>query len=204
MLGAVVGALLFPSAGWAVAALLATILAPTDAALGMAVFTNRAVPARVRLALNVESGLNDGIATPVVAFFLALVASERTPGPITGSARRSARSRSASASASPSGWWAAGCWSRLGGGAGRRRPPSRSGVLALALLAFAGADAAGGNGFVAAFLGGLALGAATRGALREQLEFTETTGQVLTMAVWTLFGALLAAPALLDGLEWRP
>jgi NhaP-type Na+/H+ or K+/H+ antiporter len=77
-------------------------------------------------------------------------------------------------------------------------------VLALALLAYAGAHAVGGNGFVAAVLGGLALGAVTRGALREQLEFTETTGQVLTMAVWTLFGALLAAPAILDGLEWRP
>jgi sodium/hydrogen antiporter len=204
VLGTIVGALLFPSAGWAVAALLATILAPTDAALGMAVFTNRAVPARVRLALNVESGLNDGIATPLVAFFLALVASEEDAG--THHWIREALGEIAIGVG-------VGVAVGLVGGrllvAARRwggtKPTSEQvGVLALALLAFAGADALGGNGFVAAFLGGLALGAATRGALHEQLEFTETTGQVLTMAVWTLFGALLAAPALLDGLEWQP
>ena len=65
-----------PSLTWAAAALVATILAPTDAALGLAVVTNRLVPARIRRALNVESGLNDGIATPFVTLFLAAVVSE--------------------------------------------------------------------------------------------------------------------------------
>ena len=54
------------------AALLAAILAPTDAALGQAVVVNRAVPVRIRQALNVESGLNDGIALSVVLVFAAL------------------------------------------------------------------------------------------------------------------------------------
>ena len=75
-LGTVVAVIFFPSAGWAAAALIATILAPTDAALGLAIFTNRSVPVRIRRALNVESGLNDGIATPFVTLFLTLVVSE--------------------------------------------------------------------------------------------------------------------------------
>jgi NhaP-type Na+/H+ or K+/H+ antiporter len=50
-------------------ALLATMLAPTDAALGQAVVTNESVPDSVRESLNVESGLNDGICVPVLLIF---------------------------------------------------------------------------------------------------------------------------------------
>jgi len=46
-------------------ALLAAILAPTDAALGQAVISNPQVPIRIRQALNIESGLNDGLVLPV-------------------------------------------------------------------------------------------------------------------------------------------
>ena len=53
-------------------AVLATMLAPTDAALGKAVVTNKSVPARIREGLNIESGLNDGLAFPFVVFFAAL------------------------------------------------------------------------------------------------------------------------------------
>jgi NhaP-type Na+/H+ or K+/H+ antiporter len=70
--GALLAHLIFPEVGWAAAALVATILAPTDAALGLAVV----VPMRIRRALNVESGLNDGIATPLVTHFIAIVAAE--------------------------------------------------------------------------------------------------------------------------------
>ncbi|MGH2394283.1 MAG: cation:proton antiporter, partial [Candidatus Limnocylindria bacterium] len=63
--GVVAGVWLIPAAGWVVAALAASMLAPTDAALGLGVFTDRSVPARIRRALNVESGLNDGLATPL-------------------------------------------------------------------------------------------------------------------------------------------
>jgi sodium/hydrogen antiporter len=77
-LGTVVARLLFPAAGWAAAALIGSILAPTDSALGLAIFTNRAVPVRIRRALNVESGLNDGIVTPFVTLFLTLIVSGNT------------------------------------------------------------------------------------------------------------------------------
>ena len=66
VLGTVLAKVMFPEASWAGAALVACILAPTDAALGLAVVTNKAVPVRIRRGLNVESGLNDGIATPFV------------------------------------------------------------------------------------------------------------------------------------------
>ena len=69
LLGAVAAMILFPGMSWATAFLLAAILAPTDAALGQSVVSNRIVPVRIRQALNVESGLNDGIALPMVLIF---------------------------------------------------------------------------------------------------------------------------------------
>ena len=68
-LGTVVAVLVFPEIPWYMAALIAAILAPTDAALGAALLADKTVPLRVRQGLNVESGLNDGIALPAVLFF---------------------------------------------------------------------------------------------------------------------------------------
>ncbi len=72
LLGFGIGLLLFPDLSLFEVALLATMLAPTDAALGKAVVTNQAVPEAVRESLNVESGLNDGVCVPVLLLFLAL------------------------------------------------------------------------------------------------------------------------------------
>ena len=72
LLGFGVGVLLVEKLSLFEVALLATMLAPTDAALGKAVVTNEAVPGNVRQSLNVESGLNDGICVPVLFIFLAL------------------------------------------------------------------------------------------------------------------------------------
>ena len=55
-------------------ALVASLLAPTDAALGQSVVTNKLVPMRVRTGLTVESGLNDGLALPAVLLFASLTA----------------------------------------------------------------------------------------------------------------------------------
>ena len=68
--GTLAGLLIFPGLAFASVALLAIMLASTDAALGQRVVTDEAVPARVRQALNVKSGLNDGLAVP---FFLVFV-----------------------------------------------------------------------------------------------------------------------------------
>jgi len=67
--GALAAKLLFPDIGWYEAALLGAILAPTDAALGASVLANKTVPLKIRQGLNVESGLNDGIALPAGLFF---------------------------------------------------------------------------------------------------------------------------------------
>jgi NhaP-type Na+/H+ or K+/H+ antiporter len=75
-LGGVLIVLVFSDTPLLAAAAIATILAPTDAALGLAVLENPKVPVRIREALGVESGLNDGIALPVLLFFLAVFAAE--------------------------------------------------------------------------------------------------------------------------------
>ena len=74
--GAFVGWLLFPALGLGFALLMGSILAPTDAALSLPLLVDRAIPVRVRRAINIESGLNDGIATPFVTLFLAVVVAE--------------------------------------------------------------------------------------------------------------------------------
>jgi NhaP-type Na+/H+ or K+/H+ antiporter len=201
-LGAVLAHLLEPDYGWAAAALVATILAPTDAALGLAVVTNRAVPARIRTALNVESGLNDGLVTPFVTLFLAILVSEES----------SART----------GWVVAALTQiglalvtalllGLGGGWLVSRARSHGWtyaiseqlvVLALAVLSYTGSVAIGGNGFVAAFLGGLLFGHATRGRFSAPVEFSETLGLFLSFFVWTLFGALFVGPVLRGPMYW--
>jgi NhaP-type Na+/H+ or K+/H+ antiporter len=68
----------FPGASIGFVLLLGTLLAPTDAALGLPIFNNPRVPVRVRRAFNVESALNDGIAAPLVVIFIALVLEDYT------------------------------------------------------------------------------------------------------------------------------
>jgi sodium/hydrogen antiporter len=204
LIGAVVGGLVLAGVSWTEAALLGAILAPTDAALGMAVFTNRAVPARVRRVLNVESGLNDGIAAPVVTFLVAAVVLETVSS--EGGAIADALKEMGIGALCGLGVGALGGLALLlAARRGWASPTSlQIGVLGLAGLGYAAAVAAEGNGFVAAFLAGLVFRAVTRGALKERVEYTEITGQVLTIFVWTIFGALIAAPAITDGLEARP
>ncbi|HMN99710.1 MAG TPA: cation:proton antiporter [Miltoncostaeaceae bacterium] len=205
-IGALLAAPLLPELSWAACALLAAMLAPTDAALGLSMFRNRAVPARVRRVLNVESGLNDGVATPVVFFAIAVVVDEA-------SATSTADAASAIAEAARDLALGVGVGAAVGAAGGllllraRARgwttPESEEiGILALAALTYTAALAAGANGFVAAFAGGLALGAVTRRALRERTGVTDDVGQVLALLVWTLFGSLLVGPVLADGIDW--
>ena len=72
--GYLLARVLLPEIGVWLALLLAAALAPTDAGLGAATVLNPVVPVRVRRVLNVESGLNDGLATPVVLFAVAAAA----------------------------------------------------------------------------------------------------------------------------------
>jgi NhaP-type Na+/H+ or K+/H+ antiporter len=200
-LGTVAAKGLFPEAGWAAAALIASILAPTDAALGLAVVTNPAVPARIRRALNVESGLNDGIATPFVTLSLILLLSEEGLGSTHWAAEAAKEIGLALGAALAVGV--------LGGKllmAARRlgwtsATSEQLVVLALSLLAYVGAVAIGGNGFVAAFVGGLLFGASTRARMHEPIELTETVGLFASFFVWTVFGALFVGPLVTGDIE---
>ncbi|MCJ7712753.1 MAG: cation:proton antiporter, partial [Chloroflexi bacterium] len=201
-LGTVGALLLFPGISLGMAMLIAAALAPTDAALGQPVVTNPSVPARIRRVLNVESGLNDGIATPFVFFALALATTEAAGG---------GGGRLAQAVADTAIGIAAGVVIGLGGGfllvlADRRHwtsPVSRKLlVLALAAGCYLVAVSAGGNGFIAAFVGGLAFGVGTRQRDEDAVRFTETQGSLLAIGVWCAFGLAVAGRVLTS--LWDP
>jgi sodium/hydrogen antiporter len=195
--GAVAGYLLLGISPW-YALLLGAALAPTDAALGSAVMSDQRVPQPIRRVLNVESGLNDGIATPVVMVALAGIATEaglaghETPG-------------RALLGLLLGGLIGVG----VGAGGGlllrqtRRRGWSSEefagpAVLALSLLAYLSAVLAGANGFV----GGIAftLCAGRRG--EKEVYYVEQTCGLSSMVAWLLFGAL-ALPTLTTSLSWQ-
>jgi NhaP-type Na+/H+ or K+/H+ antiporter len=201
VLGTLAAKVLVPEAGWAAAALIATILAPTDAALGLAVVVNPAVPARIRRALNVESGLNDGIATPVVTLLLTLLLTEE--GLESGSwAAEAAKELGLAIVAAVAVGVVGGKLLTFARDRGWTSAVSEElTVLALALLSYVGAVAIGGNGFVAAFVGGLLFGAATRSRELEPVEFTETIGVFASFFVWVVFGALFVGPVLTGGID---
>ena len=194
--GALLAYLVFPEVGWAAAALIATILAPTDAALGLAVVTNKAVPVRIRRALNVESGLNDGIATPFVTLFIAVVAAEEELGETAWGLEALKQIGLAIVAAVVVGYLGGKLLALANERGWTSGVSEQIAILALALLAYQGSVAIGGNGFIAAFAGGILFGAATRGRLAEPVQFTETLGLSGSFLVWSIFGALFVGELL--------
>jgi len=196
-LGTLAALVLFPDFSPWEAALLAALLAPTDAALGQSVVSAPAVPARIRQAINVESGLNDGIALPAVLLFAALASAEHAVpdaaawitfgalqvilGPLVGLGAGLLGGRALDAAAARG--WASASFQGIG-------------ILALALLAYVGAELIGGNGFIAAFVGGATFGATLRHPCTFLFEFMETEGQLLMLVTFLLFGAALLPEAL--------
>ena len=202
--GALVAGLMFPEVGWAAAALIATILAPTDAALGLAMVTNTAVPVRIRRALNVESGLNDGIATPFVTLFIAIVAAEEALGETAWGLAALKQIGLAIVVAVVVGYLGGRLLALANDRGWTSGVSDQIAILALALLAYQGSVAIGGNGFIAAFAGGILFGAATRRRLAAPVQFTETLGLAGSFLVWSLFGALFVGELLTQDLAARP
>jgi NhaP-type Na+/H+ or K+/H+ antiporter len=203
-LGTLAAGLMFHAEGWAAAAIIGTILAPTDAALGLAVFTDPAVPVRIRRALNVESGLNDGLVTPFLALFLALLASEQEIGAGRWVVEASEQITLAFAAALIVGVLGGAVYTAASDRGWTSHVSEQVAILALALLAYAGSIAIGGNGFVAAFVAGILFGATTGVRAHAPVEFTETLALFLTFGVWTIFGALLAGPVLTGSFQTAP
>ncbi len=194
--GALLAYFMFPNVGWAAAALVATILAPTDAALGLAVVTNKAVPVRIRRALNVESGLNDGIATPLVTLFIAAAAAEESISDKSWGLEALKEIGLAIATAVVVGYLGGKALAFAKDRGWTSEVSEQIAILALALLAYEGAVAIGGNGFIAGFAGGILFGAATKRRLAKPVQFTETLGLAASFVVWSIFGALFVGDLL--------
>ena len=158
-LGTLLALALDGSASIWLALLVGAALAPTDAALGAGMISNQAIPARIRRLVNVESGLNDGIATPFVSVALAGAA---TGGEVAGHGPAAAAAELAvgllvGVAAGGAGGLLVNAARRRGWVADGFAGPA---VLGLAVCAYASAVALHGNGFIAAFVGGLAFGTA--------------------------------------------
>jgi NhaP-type Na+/H+ or K+/H+ antiporter len=195
LMGALIGYLLFPEEKIGFALLIGAILAPTDAALGLPIFNNPLVPVRIRRALNVESGLNDGLATPLVTLFIAITLEELGNGQ-QGHWLFSAASEIVIAIVVGIALGLLG--GRLFAYAVKKNWTSdvarQIGNPALALLVFFATKELGGNGFVAVFVGGILFGFITRHIMHDDIEYTEITGTFLSLFVWTIFGAAMAIP----------
>ena len=201
LFGTLVAHLVSPDQPWALALLVAAILTPTDAALGQAVVSSPAVPLRLRQAVNVESGLNDGLALPVVMIaalaasgggaggagaeapgsLLRFAAMQITLGPLAGIAIGHLAARMLDVALARK--LATEAWQGIY-------------FLATALLCHLGAEAIGGNGFIAAFIGGLTFGNSLRGPRGFSGEFMEGSGQLLTLLTFLIFGAVLVPEGL--------
>ncbi len=201
VLGAVAAALVLPGLSFWEAAIVAAVLAPTDAALGQAVVSDERVPATVRRSLNVEAGLNDGLSVPFLALFIALALAEEEA--LTGgrwilfALQQIGFGVLVGALVGVSGAWLVRKAIRWGWISDTFE---RLALLALALLAYVLAGLAGGNGFIAAFAGGLCAGPFLRGIGERAVGFADAEGQLLNAAVFFTFGAV-AIPLLLDEMD---
>lgn len=199
-LGALLALALFPGlTGWP-ALLVGAALAPTDAALGAGIMVNPAVPARIRRLINVESGLNDGIATPFVLVALAgagTAAHEHTIGPAEAVAELVLGVLVGVLVGGAGGWLVKVARGRDWAAEGFAGPA----VLALAACAYAASLALHGNGFIAAFVGGLAFGALSGRRGERLVPFVEETGGLVSLLVWLAFGAVAVVPAVQE-LSW--
>lgn len=196
--------LLLPAIGIYGALLIAAAITPTDAGLGAPTVLNPVVPVRIRRALNVESGLNDGLATPIVLFALTALAApagesiprilEFAVGPLLGGVAVGAVGAALIAGL-------LNVAQRRGIASKHAAPVT---VLLVPLLLFVTAELFHANVFIAAFIGGLAFGAVSKtlGETPEVAELVETAGELASWAVWFLAGAL-TVEVFGDGISWQ-
>jgi len=182
--------LLFSELDWAEAFLLGAVLSSTDPVVTSAVVTSQRVPASIRHALNLESGLNDGLALPFVLFFIIFA----TPGGDAGA--EAAKLFGEAAFGAVLGVVLGVAAGRLthhlpGGGIVRRY----EGIYALGigLLAYGLADVTVGNGLIAAFVCGISLGVAEHDIADDFVVFSENISSILQVLTFFVFGGLIVA-----------
>jgi NhaP-type Na+/H+ or K+/H+ antiporter len=168
------------------------------------VISDRRITLRLRQIINVESGLNDGLATPFVLFFAAAATAFDTRASVSTAVSEAlveiALAVAAGAVIGGVGGWLVAQAHQRGWSSELQEP---IGTLVIALMAYTGSIAIGGNGFVAAFVAGVAFGGAvSRHRPAEIMDFAERTGLLLSFAVWFVFGAALVRPAF-EALTWQ-
>ena len=180
---------LFGAMSWAEAFLFAAVLAPTDPVISSSVVTAQNVPARIRHALNLESGLNDGLAVPFVLFFLILSLPGGDPG--AEGLKLLGEALAGAAIGGAAGYLGGGLQPRLPGG---DLSEQYMGIFALGigLAAFGFAELTIGNGLVAVFLAGVGL-AAREETPEPFAAFSEYTSAIVQVIVFFAFGALIVA-----------
>jgi sodium/hydrogen antiporter len=187
---ALIGKAIFPELSWAEAFLLGAVLSPTDPVVTSAVVTSARVPRTVRHTLNLESGLNDGLALPLVLFFVVLA----TPGGNAG-VEAAKLGGEAVVGALIGVVLAVAAGRLLPSLPGGRMEPKYEGAYALGigLAAFGLADVTYGNGLIAAFVAGIGLAASRRDIPHAFHEFNESVSAVFQIATFFVFGALVVA-----------
>ena len=185
-------------------ALLATMLAPTDAALGKAVVSNESVPTNIRQSLNLESGLNDGICVPILFLFLTLALDAEFDGGTWQFALGLVTKQIGIGLAvglvltalaieliklAAKHHWLTTIWLQIP-------------VVALACTCFATAQLLGGSGFIAAFTGGLLFGGLARKHHKTFLRAAEGAGDTLALITWVIFGSAVIGQAV-GNFTWR-
>jgi NhaP-type Na+/H+ or K+/H+ antiporter len=191
LLGALAALAIFPELTVWQAGILGAILAPTDAGLGQVIVNSPRVPARVRQALSVEAGLNDGLSVPFLLFCIALSRMSEDGGVrlVTFMVEQLGYGTGIGLGIGLAGGW-------LLAFAHRRKWMSASfeplAVFAMPLICLMLSDSAGASMFIAAFVAGLAVQVSFERAGRHSVEFTEEWGQLLNLSVFFLFGLLVA------------
>jgi sodium/hydrogen antiporter len=192
---------LFPQLNLWTAAALATMLAPTDAALGLPVVTNPRLPSRIRQGLNIESGLNDGVCVPLLIIFLTIAQAEEGIGhiePLRVITEEIGFGAVGGVAAGALGAWVL----RTFGGRGWMEDTWRQiDAVATPLLAYTLAAAVGGSGFIAAFAAGIMFRILATDHAKQATFLAEQTGELLNAITFLLFGAVLLGPAL-GALDW--
>lgn len=203
VIGTLVFLVLLPGLPFWQAALIAALLAPTDAALGQAVFTNPAVPKKIRDTLTTESGLNDGLALPAIIFlacasvgfdhdlsqsnWVVFALKQVVLGILTGALLGMA-----------GGW---GSHRAVENGLAVEDNTAVFGILLVAITYLA-ADTIGGNGFVAVFVAGFFFGSFAKECADRTREFLETDGYLLMMIAFFYIGAIMLPKGLVL-VDWR-
>ncbi len=201
-------ALLIPGAPWALLLVIACIVTPTDFAASAGMLRDTRIPDKLRNSLNVESGYNDGIVSPLFIFAVAVTEGQDTGG--FGQALESAVV--ASGVAILVGVFLGGIMGIAIKHAIRAEwlttQSLRVGVVVIPLLVYAMTVALGGNGFVAAFVAGIAFRAtrldrsrADKGLDHREMSAVDDVGLLASLGIWFVFGAVVVL-TIESGASW--